>query len=33
MRHTKTEWSPNIRWGDEAKIIFQGWDDFILRKD
>ena len=25
-------WSSNIRWGNEAKIIFQGWDDFILRE-
>ncbi len=29
----ENEWSPNIRWGNEAKIIFQGFDDFILRGD
>ena len=28
----ENEWAPNIRWGNEAKIIFQGWDDFILRE-
>ena len=29
----ETLWSPNIDFGNEVKILFQAFDEFILRED